>query len=301
MDKVVAVLGGIAIDLEAKPYKKLIMKDSNPGRLEISCGGVGRNIAENIQRMGRVRVLFFSAVGEDVYAEKVLQSIASIGVQTEFVCRLPKASTATYLSILDEAGDMALAVAAMDIFDQISPNMIEAATGSFDLADCIVLDANLSKAALEYAAEKFKDKRLFLDPVSVEKAERAIGILHRCHTIKPNKAEAELLSGIKIHNDADLEKAGDALLEKGVKRVFISLGEQGVFYKDETGSGKVPPPGDLKLVSTTGAGDAMSAAIVRGTVLGRDIARIASDAVLAASLALQVESAVNENIGNDFD
>lgn len=301
MEKLVAVLGGIAIDLEARPYKKLLMKDSNPGRLEIASGGVARNIAENLQRMGGLRVLFFSAVGEDVYAEKVLQSISSIGVHTEFVCRLAKANTATYLSILDEAGDMALAVAAMDIFDQISPDMIEGATSSFHEADFIALDANLSKIALEYAAEKFKGKRIFLDPVSVEKAERASEILHRCHTIKPNKAEAEVLSGIKISTDADLEKAGVALLGKGIKRVFISLGEQGVFYKDERVSGKVPPPKDLKPISTTGAGDAMSAAIIRGTVLGRDIARIASDAVLAASLALQVESAVNENIGKDLD
>lgn len=300
MEKIVAVLGGIAIDLEARPYKKLLMKDSNPGYLEIACGGVGRNIAENLQRMGKLYVLFFSAVGEDLYAEKALQSIASIGVNTECVCKLSQSNTATYLSILDETGDMALAVAAMDIFDRISPDIAENAIASFGMADFIVLDTNLPKSVLEYAAEKFQEKHIFLDPVSVEKAEKASGILHRCHTIKPNKAEAEILSGVSIRTDADLEKASDALLGKGVKRVFISLGEQGVFYKDKFRSGKVPPPKHLKLVSTTGAGDAMSAAIVRGTVLGRDMDRIALDAVLAASLALQVRSSVNENIGNYF-
>lgn len=301
LGKVIAVLGGIAVDLEARPYKKLLMKDSNPGHLEIACGGVGRNIAENLQRMGDLHVLFFSAVGEDVYAEKALQSIASIGVDTTFVCRLPQFNTATYLSILDENGDMALAVAAMDIFDQISLDMLKKVASAFDMVDFIVLDANLSKDVLEYAAERFKNQRIFLEPVSVEKAGKASDILNRCHTIKPNKAEAEILSGVKIRTEADLEKAGEALLGKGVKRVFISLGEQGVFYMDKMGSGKVPPPEKLKPVSTTGAGDAMSAAIVRSTVMGRDMDRIARDAVLAASRTLQVESAVNENIGNDFE
>lgn len=301
MDKMIAVLGGIAVDLEARPYKKLLMKDSNPGHLEIACGGVGRNIAENLQRMGGLRVFFFSAVGDDIYAEKVLQSIASIGVNTDCIFRLPHSNTATYLSILDEAGDMALAVAAMDIFEQISLDMVEKAACCFDGADFIVLDANLSKDVLEYAVERFKNKRIFLEPVSVEKAEKASGILNRCHTIKPNRAEAEILSGVKIRTEADLEKASDVLLGKGVKRVFISLGEQGVFYKDKMRSGKVSPPERLKPISTTGAGDAMSAAIVRSTVFGRDVHRIASDAVLAASLTLQVESAVNQNIGNDFE
>jgi pseudouridine kinase len=301
LKKVVAVMGGIAIDLEAKPYKKLLMEESNPGRLEITCGGVGRNIAENLQRMGGMNVFFFSAVGEDIYAEKALQSIASIGVNTECVCRISKAHTATYLSILDETGNMALAVAAMDIFDRILPDMAKEATDSFCKADFIVLDANLSEEMLVYVAEKFKNKRIFLDPVSIEKAKKVRGILNRCHTIKPNKAEAEILSGIKINNDKDLEAASEILIKKGIKRVFISLGKEGVFYKDQTGSGKVSPPRNIKAISTTGAGDAMSAAIVRSTVLGRDMDRIASEAVLAASLTLQVQSAVNENIGDYFD
>ena len=298
--KAVAVLGGIAIDLEAKPYKKLLMQESNPGRIDITCGGVGRNIAENLQRMGGLDVSFFSVVGEDAYGQQAVESISSIGVNTEFVYKIPQLHTASYLSILDESGNMALAVAAMDIFDRMSEDMAIRAVDSFLRADGIVLDANLSEDMLLYFAEQFKNRFIFLDPVSVEKAKKAKGILKRCHTIKPNKAEAEVLAGIKINNDDDLDLAGGSLLKQGVKRVFISLGEQGVFYKDQTKSGKVSPPENLKAVSTTGAGDAMSAAIVRGTILGRDLERIASDAVLAASLALQTTSAVNKNIGMYF-
>ncbi|NCB41225.1 MAG: hypothetical protein EOM59_01195 [Clostridia bacterium] len=301
LDKVVAVMGGIAIDLEARPYHSLLLKESNPGCLSVSCGGVGRNIAENLKRMGGMDVLFFSAVGDDVYAQTAIQSLSSIGVRTEFVHKFPKENTATYISILDENGNMEVAVASMDILDRITPKTIEGSVSVFSKADFIVLDGNLSKEALEYSAEQFKNSRLFLDPVSLEKAKKARGILHRCHTIKPNKAEAEILSGMKINSEEDLEKATDALLSMGVERVFISLGEAGVFFKDKTGSGKVPAPKGLQPVSTTGAGDAMSAAIVRSTVLGRDMARIASDAVLAASITIAVKSAVNEGIGNFVD
>ena len=301
MDKMVAVLGGIAIDLEARPYKRLLMQGSNPGKIDISCGGVRRNIAENLQRMGGMHVSFFSVVGDDVYAEKAQQSLLSVGVNTDRVYKIPHMHTATYLSILNEKGNMTLAVAAMDIFDQISLDMAKLAVDSFRDAEAIVLDTNLHEDLIVYFAEQFKDRFIFLDPVSVEKAKRARSMVHQCHTIKPNKAEAEILSGIQINTEADLEEASEILLQKGVKRVFISLGEQGLFYKDRTGSGKVLPPRNLKAVSTTGAGDAMSAAIVRGTILGRDMDRIAKDAVLAASLALQVGSAVNERIGVFLD
>ena len=82
--------------------------------------------------------------------------------------------------------------------------------------------------ALVYLAENCQVP-LFCDPVSTVKAEKLRPILHRIHTLKPNRLEAELLSGVPIREKADVPKAAQALLNKGVQRLFISLGSDGVF------------------------------------------------------------------------
>jgi pseudouridine kinase len=298
MTKNIVVIGGITVDWEGKPFQPLIPRDSNPGTLEITYGGVARNIAENLQRMGDVAVYFCSAVGKDADGRDAAASLSSAGVDVCGIITLGGMRTATYLSILDRDGDMALAIAAMDILESISPERVRAMQAGLPDARVVVLDTNLSAETLEYCAESFEGTPIFLDPVSVGKAERARGILNRLHTIKPNKAEAEVLAGIKIEKEEDLRKAGALILKAGTKRVFISLGKDGVFYMDEKTSGKVRPPQSTGIVSATGAGDAMSAAIVWGMAMGRDTARIAGDAVLAAGAALMVKSPVNPRIGD---
>ena len=300
MKKCIGVVGGITVDLEGRPFNDLILRDSNPGTLEITYGGVARNIAENLQRMDDFAVCFCSAVGEDAYAKDAVLSLSSIGVDVRGIKVIPGIRTAMYLSILDKEGDMALALASMDILEHISPEIVQEAETAMSKAEAIVLDANLSPEALRYCAQRFSDKPIFVDPVSVNKAKKIREIMNRCHTIKPNKVEAEVLADMKIETEEDLTEAGRRILQSGTKRVFISLGKDGVFYMDESGSGKVRPPENFQVVSATGAGDAMSAAIVRGMVLGRDTARIARDAVLAASATLMVKAPVNPQIGTFF-
>lgn len=287
----ISIIGGIMADIEGHPYNQLIQGDSNPGTISMSYGGVGRNITENLARMG-VSVNFVSVAGEDFAGKGAVRELEDLGVDIKNVRLLPEENTAVYMSILNIIGDMELALCNMDILERISVDFIEAAHSGLEASKIIGIDTNLTEETLDYVTAKLKDIPVFLDPVSVTKAERARNIVGRFHTIKPNRMEAEILSGMTIMSAEELEKAGQWLIDQGVKRVFITLGPGGVYYQDEKDSGLIrPEPADI--VSATGAGDAFSAAILYSHVKGFDVKKTAKLGMAAARIAMQSKSAVN--------
>lgn len=294
----VIIIGGITADIEGNPYNQLIMGDSNPGKIVMSYGGVGRNITENLSRMG-VSVSFVSVAGDDFAGRGAVRELENLGVDVEQVRLLQEENTAVYMSILNLMGDMELALCNMDILERISVEFIDGALKNSKNAKIIGIDTNLTEETLEYATERFKGIPLFLDPVSVTKAERAKKLIGRFHTIKPNRMEAEILSGMTILSAEDLDKAGRWFIGQGVKRVFITLGPGGVYYRDEKESGLLgADPGEI--ISATGAGDAFSAAILHSHLKGFDIRKTAQAGTAAASIAMESKSAVNSRMSEEL-
>jgi pseudouridine kinase len=294
----ISIIGGIMADIEGHPYNQLIQGDSNPGTISMSYGGVGRNITENLARMG-TSVNFVSVAGDDFAGKGAVRELEDLGVNIKNVRLLPEENTAVYMSILNIIGDMELALCNMDILERISVDFIEATYSSIKDSRIIGIDTNLSEETLDYVTAKLKDIPIFLDPVSVTKAERARNIVGRFHTIKPNRMEAEILSGMTIMSAEELEKAGQWFMEQGVKRVFITLGPGGVYYQDEKDSGVIRPE-HVNIISATGAGDAFSAAIMYSHLKGFDIRKTAEVGMAAAQITMQSKSAVNSRMSGEM-
>ncbi|MDD3169051.1 MAG: PfkB family carbohydrate kinase, partial [Eubacteriales bacterium] len=111
--------------------------------------------------------------------------------------------------------------------------------------------------------------------------------------------EAEILSGMTIMSVEELEKAAEWFINQGVKRVFITLGPGGVFYRDEKEAGLFGArPGGI--VSATGAGDAFSAAILYSHLQGFDIRKTAQTGTAAAAIAMESKSAVNSRMSAEL-
>ena len=134
---------------------------------------------------------------------------------------------------------MALAVSDMGIYEELTPAYFCPAPGVPQRAALVVADANLPAGALAYLADHCTAP-LLVDPVSTVKAEKVRPILGKLHTLKPNRMEAESLSGVKITDRASARRAAEKLLETGLERVFISLGEEGVFCR-RSPTGRVVP------------------------------------------------------------
>lgn len=290
----VTVIGGVNIDMVGFPEKKLIVKDSNPGKVKISLGGVGRNIAENLVRLG-LHTKLVSVVGDDVYGTKVIEEARNLGLDMKDSLVLKGQQTSTYMAVLDEKGDMSVAIAYMDIYDNLSVDFIKEKKHVVENSRLCIIDTNIPEDVIEYTVTTNKKTDFFLDTVSTTKAMKVKNLIGYFHTIKPNKIEAEMLSGIEINTEEDLKRASYYFLNKGVKRVFISLGEQGVYYNDGTDSKKINAP-QINVVNATGAGDAFIAALAYSHYSDFDIDYSTRFAIGASVLALSHEETINPNM-----
>ena len=122
-DSYVAVVGAINIDIWGKSSSVLILRDSNPGEISYSFGGVGHNIAHNLCLMGQ-RVSMLTALGGDHWAPQVQRACAAIGIDLSHAFHVPGARTGTYLALSGPDGDMAIGLSDMAIADEISPEVI---------------------------------------------------------------------------------------------------------------------------------------------------------------------------------
>lgn len=290
----ITIVGGITADIEGNPHGQLVMGDSNPGKISISFGGVGRNIAENLARLG-ASVSFVSVAGDDMTGHSAVHQLQQLGVDTSGVRLLEGENTAMYLSILNLFGEMELALCNMDILERVNQEQVDQFLPLLKESEVVGLDTNLSEDVLDYITNQLQGVPLFLDPVSVAKAVRVKELIGRFHTIKPNRVEAEAITGLTILSEEQLAEAGRWFSEKGVKRIFITLSGGGVYYKEGDREG-ILRPGPASPVSATGAGDAFSAAVMDGMLRGMDVEEAARYGMGAASCAMEARTAVNPAI-----
>ena len=289
----VAVVGGINVDICGRSFAPLVEADSNPGAVSLSLGGVGRNIAHNMALMG-LEVRMLTAFGDDLNGQRVAASCSELGIDLSNALRVSDAATSTYLYITDQEGEMALAVSDMEICKKITPAYLAANLAVLNNAQAVVADTNIPQESLIYLAENVTVP-LFVDTVSTKKAEKIRPILSKIHTLKPNRLEAELLSGVKIACSEDVSKAADKLTEMGLHRMFISMGADGVYAAmGEERARLYNIPGNM--VNTTGCGDAFMAALVWAYMQGSTLEETARAGLAAGSIAMESEETINPNM-----
>lgn len=288
------VIGSAGLDVVVRADKDLQSGTSNPGKFRVSPGGVARNVAENLARLGE-QVLLLTAVGEDAQARQILSHIERCGVDTSPVIHVPDQATGSYLAILDRQGNLHLAMDEMGIISRIRPDDLLAQRELFDSAAAIFVDANLREDTLQAALTLAGNAGVpvIADPTSVNLAPVFCDHLDKLWMITPNEGEAEVLCPHPVPH-ADRDQAIDAarhLLSEGVEIAIVTMAEFGVGYASMDGSGHVPAL-KTEVVDPTGAGDAFTAAVI--FALHNDIPL--DEAVLlgvsAASLTLRTQGTV---------
>jgi len=301
MNGPVTVIGGANMDINCFSLDPLNMMDSNPGRVEYCPGGVGRNIAENLHRLG-VDVRFIGVIGDDPGGELIRISSKRIGLNMEhsLFLKSDKLVTSAYVALMDSNGEMKLALADMDIMDRMTEEHLESKAGIIKESAIAVLDTNLPERIINFILDRFGGVPLFfLDPVSARKAPRAASRIGMFDTVKMGSMEASALSGISLSDKASspeqrerLAEASRVLTGKGVRRVFITLGKEGIFT-DCTGKCFFRPVRYVPPLNTSGGGDAFTAGIVYGTLRNWDEERIVSFSMAMAGITVQGKSTVS--------
>lgn len=279
-----AVVGAANIDIGGFPSGRLAMQDSNPGRIALSAGGVGRNIACNLARLG-VETHLVAPLGTDAFADIVRADCARAGVDASLSYVFEGAASSAYLFIADSGGDMRLAVSDMDICARLTPEALADRLDALNAMDAVVLDANLPAGTLTWLAENVRVP-LLADAVSTAKAPRLLGAMGRLWAVKPNAIEAETLTGVPVHDEASAAEAAQRLLALGASRAFVTLGERGVCCAD--GRRTLCLPGrSVRLKNATGAGDAFTAALAWAALKGLALEDCAAAGLAAASIAVE--------------
>ena len=291
-----AVVGAANIDIGGFPQGRIALQDSNPGRVVLSAGGVGRNIACNLARLG-IETHLAAPLGTDAFAGIVRAECARAGVDTDLCLTFPGAASSAYLFIADIDGDMQLAVNDMDICLRMTPEALSGCIDALNAMDAVVLDANLPEATIAFLTENLRPP-LYADAVSAAKARRLLTALPHLHAIKPNALEAEALTGLPVHDRPTAEAAARRLVDMGVEGVCITLGERGVCCanRDEA---RFMPGTPVQMINATGAGDAFTAALVWARLRGMDLFQAARAGMAAAALTVEAEETVSAELSED--
>jgi len=226
----IAAIGGANIDIHGKSNKALRGKDSNPGTVHTSAGGVARNVAENLARLG-VDCRLISAIGDDHYGQMLMRLCREAGIDMQYVQEFASAATSTYLSVLDDTGDMQVAIADMSIIDNLNAERLQQHQAMLNQSKLIILDTNLPDDALAWLTGTFAGNTIFADTVSTTKALRLKPYLQSIHTLKTSTLEAEALTGCDARTQKQLRTLAGHLHAEGVERVFITRGDKGVFER----------------------------------------------------------------------
>jgi pseudouridine kinase len=295
----ITVIGGANLDIKSRIAGKAIAGTSNPGWTETSAGGVGRNIAENLARLG-ARVSLLTLLGEDSNGDRLRRNARAAGIDTALMMRR-RGATGTYSATLDAKGEMLIAVSDMRLLDGMKPGDITQHKDALIQADLLVGDANLPGACLgallRLAARAAV--RLVLEPVSVPKAKRLRPLLDEnlpIAALTPNRDELAELAGMKVKNERDLGRAAARLHERGVAHVLVGLGAAGCFLSSaEGGQQMIAPRRSGAIRDVTGGGDAMVAGFAYGLAMGESAVQAARKGQELAARAVRSMQSVAAN------
>ena len=297
-DSYILVIGASIVDILGFTRNIYKSKDSNPGNIKISLGGVCRNISENLARVG-VNTKFISIIGDDENGRNILSHSKMLGYDMEESLILEGGCTPTYMAILDHTGDMVSAVVDMESLDEMDADFIDSKKEIIYDAEYTILDADDAEL-LEHILTTYYGKTKFvLDPVSAAKAEKINHLIKYFHTIKPNRYEAEILWGSKIENDEDLREAGRYFLSLGVKNVFISLDSDGIYYLNYKEEGKIKAK-DVVVKNTTGAGDSFVAGVGYGYMNNLCLRETVKYAIAMSTITISHEDTINPKMSGEY-
>ena len=268
----IAVIGAANVDICGTPDAALRERDSNPGTVGISYGGVARNIAFSLRELG-AEVRLIAALGDDDPGAAIRSGCEAAGIDMSLSPTVPGEATSSYLYITDGRGDMRLAVSDIRISRNIDEAFLSRIMPELNSCDGVVIDGNLTDAALRFAAEHITVP-LYADAVSCAKAEKLRPVFGSLRAFKANLLEAQTLTG-----ETEPEAAARALLACGIRRVFVSLGARGLLACEGETCVRIAAEGGTVSGDVTGSGDASAAGMIFADLSGfglRETAKLAN-------------------------
>ncbi len=290
----ILVIGAAGMDIVGRSHARLQPGVSNPGRLRLSHGGVARNLAENLQRLG-AQVQLITAVGDDGQGRQLLDHAAELGIDVQHSLSVPDQPTGAYLAVLDHNGLLQIGLDDMSATAALTPAHFKALAPMFESAAAVVVDGNLAPKSLAVVIQMCRRAGVPLaaDPTSVALAPKFASHLEHLWVLSPNLAEATALCGDELTESGQARslEAARRLVSRGVQMAIVSRAEFGVSYASAAGSGNVPAL-KTEVLDPTGAGDALLATIIFSLLNDIPLDEAVRLGITAAALTLRTQGTV---------
>ena len=238
------------------------------GKFVTAPGGKGANQAVAAARAGG-RVSFIARVGRDVFGDQSVAGFARDGIDVEHIGRDKTAPSGVALIFVAKDGENSIAVAS-GANGCLSPADVKKARKTIASAAALVMQLETPLATVQAAAEIAAKAgvSVILNPAPAQPLPDEL--LRVVSILTPNETEAELLTGIKVHDEASAGQAADRLLARGVQTVIITLGQRGAFVAT-AGLRKLIRGFPMQAVDTTAAGDVFNGALAVALAEGQTL------------------------------
>jgi pseudouridine kinase len=302
----IVCVGGVVADRVIRLGGPPITGTSNPASVVTAPGGVARNIAENLARLGH-RPSLVSVIGDDTTGASLVTHARAAGVDARWVRTEPGQVTAEYLAILAPDGELVLGIAVMEILDALTAADLDAAwpppPAEGDRPGLVVLDCNPPAPVLEHALRRVRDRpgsaRLAVVAVSAPKVTRLPADLAGVDLLfcTRDEAQAWLAARATAPGSDGMDDAGlaAALRRSGARSVVLTRGATGALALDDDGLVEVPAS-EVPVVDVTGGGDALVAGTVSALAAGHPLGSAVRHGVALAELTIGVEGAVRPDL-----
>jgi ribokinase len=249
-------------------------------------GGKGANQAVAAARAGG-EVNFIASVGDDSYGMESVIGYKQDRINTLNIKVCKGISSGIAMITVSEQGENAIVVAS-GANAELHPKDLEKAATSFRDADVMLIQLEIPMDTVQKAVDLGHQlgTRVILNPAPA--AELPDHLLHRVSLITPNETEAGRLTGIPVSNEHTAAKASEALHDRGVETVIITLGALGAYVSDHrSGIRKMVPGFNVRAVDTTAAGDVFNGQLAVSLAEGRPLDLAVREAHAAAALSVR--------------
>jgi pseudouridine kinase len=292
----VVVVGAACLDVKGRIGGDIVAGTSNPGDVRVSVGGCARNVAENLARLGMPTALL-SVVCQDDFGQTIVSQTERAGVNTDHILLSCEQHSAAYMALLSGQGALLVAVDDTAAAAALTPDYIADHAELLENARLVVIDANVPLETAETLLSICAPAGVpvALDPVAYAPALRYRPLAGTFFLMTPNAVEAQALTGLPVADAAQGAIAAKHLISAGVEIAIITLADQGLVYATPDANGYVPAI-EVEIVDPTGAGDALTAAVVYALLNDIPVDEAVRLGVSAATLTLGSAETVRQDL-----
>ncbi len=250
----IVVIGSNMVDQISKVMRFPSIGETIIGsEYHIGFGGKGANQAVMASRLG-ASVSMITKVGSDLFGPMTIENFKNQGIEVDYVFTAPNSSSGVAPIWVDENGRNKIIIVPGANMLLNSVDVLEAEE-LIKNSKIVISQLEIPNEAIEegFRIAKAASVLTILNPAPARPVPQSI--IDLTDIIIPNETEAELLTGIKVNGLDGVKEASQKLFEMGIKRIIITLGADGAFYYDQSGSTHFPSPA-VNVIDTTGAGDA---------------------------------------------